>query len=163
VCCAETRAATGLSGPPSTPSPRIETPEWWQQRHENMNARVKQGNVDLIFIGDSITQRWEQDGRHVWDKYYRPRNAVNLGIDGDRTQQVLWRLDHGNIDGISPKLADDKMVFYIDISRGFLGKNGSLRNEAFAPDAVHLSAKGYEIWAEAIEPMVKRLMEVAMP
>ena len=74
-------------------------------RHKAFNARVKQGNVDLIFIGDSITQGWEGKGKDVWAKYYGNRNAVNLGIGGDRTQHVLWRLDNGNIDGISPKVA----------------------------------------------------------
>src|SRR6266550_6433219 len=77
----------------------------WMKRHESFNERVKQGNVDLIFIGDSITQGWEGAGRKVWEEYYAKRNAVNLGIGGDRTQHVLWRLDHGNIDGINPKLA----------------------------------------------------------
>ncbi|MBI1348751.1 GDSL family lipase [bacterium] len=77
----------------------------WMKRHESFNERVKQGNVDLIFIGDSITQGWEGAGKEVWAKYCTPRNAVNLGIGGDRTQHVLWRLDHGNIDGIKPKLA----------------------------------------------------------
>ena len=79
--------------------------DWWQARHEAMNTRVAQGNVDLIFIGDSITQGWEGSGKAVWDQYYGSRNAVNLGIGGDRTQHVLWRLDHGNIDGITPKVA----------------------------------------------------------
>ena len=68
----------------------------WMQRHEAMNARVKQGNVDLVFIGDSITQGWEGAGKEVWDKFYGKRNAVNLGISRDRTQHALWRLDHGN-------------------------------------------------------------------
>lgn len=77
----------------------------WMKRHESFNERVKQGNVDLIFIGDSITQGWEGAGKEVWAKSYTPRHAVNLGIGGDRTQHVLWRLDHGNIDGIKPKLA----------------------------------------------------------
>jgi len=77
----------------------------WMKRHESFNERVKQGNVDLLLIGDSITQGWEGAGKEVWAKYYTPRNAVNLGIGGDRTQHVLWRLDHGNIDGIKPKLA----------------------------------------------------------
>jgi len=77
----------------------------WMKRHESFNERVKQGNVDLIFIGDSITQGWEGNGKTVWAEYYAKRNAVNLGIGGDRTQHVLWRLDHGNIDGINPKLA----------------------------------------------------------
>lgn len=77
----------------------------WMKRHESFNERVKKGNVDLIFIGDSITQGWEGAGKNVWAKYYTPRNAVNLGIGGDRTQHVLWRLENGNIEGISPKLA----------------------------------------------------------
>jgi beta-glucosidase len=77
----------------------------WIKRHESFNERVKQGNVDLIFIGDSITQGWEGAGKNVWSEFYGNRNAVNLGIGGDRTQHVLWRLDNGNIEGIKPKLA----------------------------------------------------------
>ncbi len=74
-------------------------------RHRDINARAKQGNVDLIFIGDSITQGWEGNGAEVWKKRYEPRHAMNAGIGGDRTQHVLWRLDNGNVDNISPKLA----------------------------------------------------------
>jgi len=77
----------------------------WKERHESFNSRVKQGNVDLIFIGDSITQGWERAGKAAWDEFYAKRNAVNLGIGGDRTQHVLWRLENGNIEGIKPKLA----------------------------------------------------------
>ena len=84
------------------PAPREGT---WMKRHESFNERVKQGNADLIFIGDSITQGWEGNGKNVWAEFYAKRNAVNLGIGGDRTQHVLWRLDHGNIEGINPKLA----------------------------------------------------------
>ena len=75
------------------------------QRHHSMNERVKEGNVDLVFVGDSITQGWEGSGRKVWEKYYGKRNAVNLGIGGDRTQHVIWRLDNGNLEGITPKAA----------------------------------------------------------
>jgi beta-glucosidase len=77
----------------------------WMDRHNSFNERVKKGEVDLLFIGDSITQGWENAGKDVWEKYYGPRKAVNLGIGGDRTQHVLWRLDNGNIAGIKPKLA----------------------------------------------------------
>jgi lysophospholipase L1-like esterase len=77
----------------------------WVKRHESFNARVAQGNVDLIFIGDSITQGWEGKGKGVWEKFYGKRNAVNLGIGGDRTQHVIWRLDNGNVKDISPKAA----------------------------------------------------------
>ena len=77
----------------------------WMNRHESFNQRVAKGNVDLIFIGDSITHGWEGKGKAIWEKYYIKRNAVNLGIGGDRTQHVLWRLDNGNIKNINPKVA----------------------------------------------------------
>jgi lysophospholipase L1-like esterase len=83
--------------------------ESWMRRHESFNERAKRGNVDLLFIGDSITQGWENDpprgGKEVWAEYYAHRNAMNLGISGDRTQHVLWRLENGNLEGIKPKLA----------------------------------------------------------
>ena len=76
-------------------------------RHNRFNEIVQenQGQIDLAFIGDSITQGWERNGKAVWETYYANRKALNLGIGGDRTQHVLWRLDNGNIDGISPKVA----------------------------------------------------------
>ncbi len=77
----------------------------WMKRHESFNERVRKGNADLLLIGDSITQGWEGSGAKVWKEFYEKRNAVNLGIGGDRTQHVLWRLDNGNIEGIKPKLA----------------------------------------------------------
>lgn len=79
--------------------------EWWGPRHDEVNERLKKGNVDLLFIGDSITHGWENRGKEIWDAYYTPRNAVNMGFSGDRTQHVLWRLDHSNFENISPKLA----------------------------------------------------------
>jgi beta-glucosidase len=79
--------------------------QWWGPRHETVNARLKKGNVDLLFIGDSITQGWESMGREIWNTYYAPRNAVNMGFGGDRTEHVLWRLEHSNFESISPKLA----------------------------------------------------------
>ena len=77
----------------------------WMTRHESFNKRVAQGKVDLVFIGDSITQGWEGKGKDVWAKYYTKRNTVNLGISGDRTQHVIWRLDNGNLKDITPKAA----------------------------------------------------------
>jgi lysophospholipase L1-like esterase len=80
--------------------------DWWQRRHLKINDRANQGDVDLIFIGDSITEGWVGDaGQEVWEKFYGSRKAMNAGIGGDRTQHVLWRLDNGNIEGIKPKLA----------------------------------------------------------
>jgi len=196
----------------------------WINRHEAINARAKQGDVDLIFLGDSITQGWNNN--EVWKKYYGHRKAMNAGIGGDRTQHVLWRLDHGNIDGLNPKLvvlmigtnnsnrmdntaeeigdgikaivaklraklpetkvlvlaifprgekpnpqreknakaselasqvADGKMVHYLDIGKEFLDDEGTLSREIM-PDLLHLSPKGYEIWAKSIEPKVAELL-----
>lgn len=101
LASAQTTAAPAHSA--VTPAPRQD--KWWQDRHQSMNDRVAQGNVDLLFIGDSITQGWEGAGKGVWQEFYGKRNAVNLGIGGDRTQHVLWRLENGNIQGIAPKLA----------------------------------------------------------
>lgn len=68
--------------------------------------QVAKRDVDMIFVGDSITHFFEkEDGKAVWDKYYAPRKAVNLGFSGDKTQNVLWRLQNGEIECISPKLA----------------------------------------------------------
>jgi beta-glucosidase len=149
-----------------------------------------------------------------------------LGIGGDQTQHVLWRLDHGNLDGLHPKLAvvmigtnnagsgntskqivdgvkavvdklqeivpdskvlilaifprdakpdgklrkineaaneqiaklaDDKKIFYLDIGPKFLTADGELTKEIM-PDALHPNAKGYEIWATAIEPTIVKLL-----
>jgi len=99
--------------PTPAPAARINTAlqpipgggETWKTRHEAINARAKQGKVDLIYIGDSIVRSWMWDGTPVWEHYYAKRNGMIAGMTGDRTEQVLWRLQNGNIDGISPKLA----------------------------------------------------------
>jgi lysophospholipase L1-like esterase len=77
---------------------------WWQERMQLVNERVKQGDVDLLFIGDSITHGWEKYPE-LWTKYFGSWKALNAGFGGDQTQHVLWRLEHGNIDGINPRLA----------------------------------------------------------
>ena len=77
----------------------------WMKRHDGFVAQAKQGGVDLLFLGDSITDGWRGRGKAVWEKYWAPLKAANFGIGGDRTQHVLWRLDHGNLDGLKPKVA----------------------------------------------------------
>ncbi|MBY0587284.1 GDSL family lipase [bacterium] len=85
--------------PATTPVPREAA---WMIMHQSFNERAKKGDVDLLFLGDSITQGWANN--ETWKRYYDNRKAVNMGIGGDRTEHVLWRLDHGNVDGISPKV-----------------------------------------------------------
>lgn len=79
----------------------------WKDRHELINKRVEEAGekAQVVFIGDSITQGWEGAGKEAWSKHFARYNAVNLGIGGDRTQHVLWRLDNGNLKGLKPRAA----------------------------------------------------------
>jgi lysophospholipase L1-like esterase len=78
----------------------------WKTRFERLNQDAQRAgkSASIVFIGDSITQGWETEGKDIWADYYARRHALNLGINGDRTQDVLWRLDHGNIASLAPKL-----------------------------------------------------------
>ena len=217
-------AATGHSA--VEPAPRID--RGWTNRQELLNKRAAETGekAQVIFIGDSITEGWEKEGKGVWEKYYSGRNAVNLGIGGDRTQHVLWRLDNGNIKGLKPKaavlmigtnnsnfedntpgqiaggiaaivaklreklpstkilllaifprsenysaqrgklaminqvirrLADEKNVFWVDFGHKFLTDEGTIP-QSLMPDFLHLSDKGYGIWAESIEPLLSNIV-----
>lgn len=93
----------------AAPIGRMELP-WWRARFEHSLARVREGHVGLIWLGDSITQNWELAGpqpfanyRPVWNHFYGDRAAVNMGFRGDTTASVIWRLDHGEVDGLRPK------------------------------------------------------------
>lgn len=86
----------------------------WVRRHEGFVQIAKQGGVDVLFLGDSITDFWRRNqtgmtgstvgGKQVWDREFAPLHAANFGISGDRTQHVLWRLQNGELDGINPKV-----------------------------------------------------------
>lgn len=76
----------------------------WMKRHEEFVGLARQGGVDVVFIGDSLTDYWRDRGRASWDRHFAPLKAVNFGISGDRTQQVLWRIDRGELDGLEPKV-----------------------------------------------------------
>ena len=84
-------------------------------RHAQFLERSKQGDIDLLFLGDSITDRWPRVGESSWLKLasYKPSN---FGIEGDCTEHLLWRLEHGELDAISPKvvvvLIGSNNVFY---------------------------------------------------
>lgn len=83
---------------------------WWKPRHEEKLAAIRAmreagKSPKLVFIGDSITQGWENAGQPVWTQAYAPLDALNLGFGGDKTENVLWRLQQGEIDGIAPKVA----------------------------------------------------------
>jgi lysophospholipase L1-like esterase len=74
-----------------------------EKRHESFNEIAKKGEAQLVFLGDSITHGWDGKGKTIWEQTWAPLKAANFGIGGDRTEHVLWRIDHGNFDGIKPK------------------------------------------------------------
>lgn len=77
---------------------------WWQKRFAEKQELVKKGGSDVVFIGDSITHFLENSD--VWKTKFAvaPYNALNLGFSGDRTEHVLWRIDHGELDGYKAKV-----------------------------------------------------------
>lgn len=193
------------------------------ERHEGFLAIAKKGNVDVLFLGDSITDGWRRQA--AWKEHFAPLKAANFGIGGDRTQHVLWRLQNGELEGIQPKVAilmigtnnmgnntapeiaegikaivqeiqkrsprtrvlllgvfprspkptdkvrdkikevnqiisklnDGQKVRYMDIGEKFLEKDGSISREIM-PDYLHLTPKGYQIWAKAIKPAVEEAL-----
>ncbi len=83
---------------------------WWRDRFLAKQQELRRGPVDLLWIGDSITQNWERDGpqdylrfQPVWQHFYGDRHAIDLGFKGDSTCHLLWRIDHGELDGLAPR------------------------------------------------------------
>jgi lysophospholipase L1-like esterase len=197
-------------------------------RYLELSRRVLDchGQSDVIFLGDSITQAWEVEGKEVWRKYYAPRHALNLGIGSDRTQHVLWRLDNGHLADLKPKVAvvligvnniaddtytprmvlegvtavvqklrtklpettiillgifpfhedfhpqrakalqvnqalrkldDGNSIHFLDFGHLFIQDDGKISKDMMR-DFVHLSRDGYQLWAEAMETTLAKLI-----
>lgn len=101
--------------------------DWWFGRFEQLRelARQEGKTVKIAFVGDSITENWhvrglKVPGDAVWDELFvTPRyRAINLGFGGDRTENVLWRLHNGQMDGLDPE------VVVLQIGTNNLGPNG---------------------------------------
>jgi len=95
----------------ATPLSRMDLP-WWRARFAEKQLALHSGPVDLLWLGDSITQDFERDGpepwrnfRPVWTHFFGGRHAVNLGFNGDATCHLLWRMEHGELDGLHPRAA----------------------------------------------------------
>jgi len=78
--------------------------ERWYALHRSYVERARAGNVPLLFLGDSLTYGWLIDGIASWKSAFVPLGAEDFGIGGDRTNDILWRVRHGELDGISPRL-----------------------------------------------------------
>ncbi len=95
----------------ATPISRLDLP-WWKHRFEEKQRALRADPPDLVFYGDSITEDWERSGpppwadfAPVWQRFYGDRHAIDLGFNGDTTASLLWRIEHGEAAGISPKAA----------------------------------------------------------
>src|ERR1700733_11260443 len=78
--------------------------------HQQLLAKRTQGKIDLYFIGDSITRRWGASDRQYadllrnWNENFKGWNAADFGWGADKTQNMLWRLQQGELDGVNPKV-----------------------------------------------------------
>ena len=218
------------------PTPKLENDFYdWYARHAQVKALIRTQPVDLVFIGDSITHMFGglppspvHRGSNVWERYYGARRAVNLGFGWDRTQNVLWRLENGEFEGLHPKAAVlligtnnrtgtqnarenspaeiaegieaicrsiharspatrivllsvlprspayfveplrevnrriaqlDALgyVTFLDLWPAFAEPDGLPKKELMA-DTVHPNARGYEVWAQALEPLLSTIL-----
>jgi lysophospholipase L1-like esterase len=92
---------------PCLPVPRSVEYEWmsiatWRAMHAEDVAIAAKGQVDLLLVGDSITQGWH--ATKVWAEKFGQYRSANFGIGGDATQNLLWRLQNGDVGRLSPKL-----------------------------------------------------------
>jgi beta-glucosidase len=227
----DTATAADATAKPTPCTPAQKDPNRHEEFLKDKEARLKKGPIKLVFIGDSITDAWRHgDQNKLFNERWGPYNPLNLGISGDKTEHVLWRLEHGELDdlaetakgvvimigtnnlGNAPKatpedtakgvecvvktvreklpeakilllavfprgmaandpyraqiktindtisrLDDGKHVRYLDIGQKFLSDDGTLPKEIM-PDALHPNTKGYQIWADAIDPAVKEMV-----
>jgi lysophospholipase L1-like esterase len=206
------------TGAPAThAAPKID----WLYRFQT-NLEKYKGPHDMIWEGDSITDGWQGGGKAVWDAHFGKIKTADFGISGDQVQHLLWRVQHGQLDGQDPKLVmimigtnnsgqnpedvaagikmllgeyekrcphaqilllgifprsanandpprlwgnkvnaiisgynSDPRVTYLDFGDKFLQPDGTLPKDIM-PDLLHPNAKGYEIWANAITPVVEK-------
>lgn len=109
VCASVCASASALAESIAvTPAPREISYEWmslsrWYEMHAEDVAEAEAGESPLVFIGDSITEGWAQAGVAEWDAHFLPRGAVNFGIGGDMTGNLLWRLDQGATGKLNPR------------------------------------------------------------
>ena len=222
--------ALAFAQPADQPSPRADANS--QLAHTQLLAKAKAGGIDIYFEGDSITRRWHgtdyPEFQANWKQNFFGWNAANFGWGGDTTQNILWRLEHGELDGVNPKIivllsgtnnvgrevpddakiaditrgvraivdlcrakapaatliltaifprndnptvvpginrinenlarfADGKKIRFLNINAGLADADGRLF-DGLTVDKLHLTAKGYQVWADALKPIFTELL-----
>ena len=197
-------------------------------RHEGIMKQKSKGEIGLLFLGDSITDFFPFVAKATWAKF-APYHPADFGVGGDRTDNVLWRITNGEIDGLHPKVTvimigtnnigqcpteksewaaagvkkivdtvhekmpdtkvlllgvfprggkpddprrlkvaeinkiistfgDGSKTCYLDITKAFLKPDGTLTKEVMH-DYLHPTERGYEIWYEAMKPVLDEMMK----
>lgn len=116
--------ALAAAAPANTALQPLQRNAEWTARHEGFAALARQGGIDVLFIGDSITDNWRKTGHAVWEKHFAPLRAANFGIGADRTQNLLWRLPRGELEGPPPKV----IVLLIGTNNIGFERSGRIRN-----------------------------------
>ncbi len=225
-----------LAPPADRPVPRADQNS--QLAHAQLLEKARKGGIDVYFLGDSITRRWgTSDAQYKtflenWRQNFFGWNAANFGWGGDTTQNILWRLDNGELDNVNPKIivllagtnnvgnksppsdpdpriaditkgikaildvcrqkapdativlmgilprndnpavmptinkinkniakfADGKKIRFLNINKKMADKKGKLFAGMAVPDGLHLDLKGYQIWADALKPILTKLL-----
>ncbi len=227
-----TQPATPIIPDADQPFPR-EYPDRFSHLHQSFLERAQEGPLDLLFVGDSITYHWRK-APHIWERYYGQYQPANFGIGGETTQSTIWRLTHGELDQIKPKvvvlmlgtnntyyhsidqiyggileiirivqdklpetkilllgifprgprekdqpplrtceermflirgvnaklatLDDGDRIRYLNINSHFYGDDGTIPDRYF-PDQLHPDVPGYQVWADAMHPLLTEMME----
>ncbi|PNC19661.1 hypothetical protein CXU22_01210 [Akkermansia muciniphila] len=207
--------------------PKMNTQHWVPARYKVVREQLLGKECGVLFVGDSITQGWEQEGAEYWKKLFLPMKAVNFGVSGDRTESMLWRMEDtglavktppcycillagtnniGRWEGRQPaeetvkgirevavrllkKFPETRLILMevtpygpdpsaplrkrqeeinerlrrlelprttvLSINGRLLNADGTFREGMFR-DKVHLTPKGYQVWAEALLPLLDR-------
>jgi len=207
-----------------------------QTAHAQLVEKARKGGIDIYFEGDSITRRWGtsdaayRDFLANWNQNFFGWNAANFGWGADTIQNIQWRVENGELDGVQPKvivllggtnnlprgddevqvaggikavldtmqqkapaativlmgitprndmglevlaiidrinaslarLADGKKIRYLDINDKLADKDGRLF-DGMTVDRLHLSVKGYQVWADALKPIFTELLGPPAP
>jgi len=230
---AKDKAQNSSSGAADQAAPRTDPNS--KLAHEQMLEILKKGRIDVYFVGDSITRRWRATDYPQflanWNENFFGWNAANFGWGGDTIQNILWRMQHGELDGVDPRLivllagtnnvgntpasdakvsdvagglqalldtlrekapratiivtgilprndgadptavmasinrindaiakfADGKTIRYLNINDKLADSDGKLF-DGMTGDRLHLSLKGYQVWADALKPLFTELI-----
>ena len=85
----------------------------WMDMHNRFVAEAREAEPDVLWVGDSLIQNLVNS--HIWERHFCQMHSLNFGIGGNRTEHVLWRLQNGELDVLSPKVRN----YFKDLETGF--------------------------------------------